>query len=293
MSMLPRSLSSHSEKRRDAATLGARFPPELFPLILDWVDGKLARTCRLVCQYWEEQCRERAFARINLKYSEMKVLDLVLLKYDPAWRHIPSLAEELQNMPIYTQDSKRPWLHLLDPRWRPGSNYNIIAGPFPGRPTIRSIHFDLPRSPPSSFSRGITTLKLESVYFRRFEDTIHLVSELPDLTGLWLQYVRWKEPLPTELPRRRPQLVNKLRYVRFDACKVGEVHESPWFVFASLILFPHVSMGSSLFSVNLVIALEAIFHVPVENKFSYQQIEHTSKRGVGGFMHAIGEPFFV
>lgn len=106
--------------------LGALIPPGLFPLLYGWVDDELARKCRLVCRFWEKQCRKRAFTRMNLK-SEKKVLDLVRFKYDPAWRHIPPFVEEISQMPPYDDKSTRPWLHLLDPRWRIHGSLRIEA----------------------------------------------------------------------------------------------------------------------------------------------------------------------
>lgn len=256
-----KALRSHSHARRDLASLGAQFPPELFRPLCSWVDGKLARTCRRVCRYWERQCRERAFASIDLKRSEKKLLELVRFKYDPAWRHIPSLANKLEDTPAYIDESKRPWLHLLDARWR--REKITIVGPFTGRPTIRSIHFALPRSLPSSFSRGITSLMLDSVNIRRFEDTIRLVSELPDLERLRFEQVRWEESLPTELPRRRPRADrNKLRFVLFIDCKAGEDLESPSLtLFSGFILFLNVYAISSRFSVDVVAIINALLRV--------------------------------
>lgn len=285
-SMTPQSLRSHS----DVTLLAAQALPELFPIVLRWVDDrKLAMKCRLVCRYWEEQCRERAFQWINLRGSEKRVLDLVRLKYKPAWRHIPSLVEELDGLPEYTQ-SIQPWLHLLDPRWRPG--IVTIVGPFPGRRTIRSIHFSLPRSPPSSFSRGIMSLKLDRVKFRHFEDTVDVISGLPDLVALKLEGVSW-ESLPTGLSRRRPPVHrNKLRYSDFYACTAGEEPESPLFIFTSFILFPHVYSGSSLFSVDVVIALEDVLRASADSKSGSVITVHTSKRVAGGFVDQISELFY-
>lgn len=259
--MSPRSLLSRPCERRDAATLGAQVPPELFPLILYWVDvaEELARTCRLVCRYWNKQCRERAFTWTDVNRSQKKVLELVRFKYDPAWRHIPSFVEHIAGMPSYG-DKSPPWLHLLDPRWLSEHGDVVLQGPFAGRRTIQSIHFALPRSVPPSFSRGITSLILARVNFCSFEDTASLISELPDLESLQLWGVTW-ELLPCQLPRRRPRLNrNKLRRISVRRCKVEGV-ESPSFLFPAFSLFPNVHSASSFFSPDTVTTADAILHL--------------------------------
>lgn len=289
-SMPPRSSLSRFDERYGATALGARIPPELFPLLYGWVDGELARKCRLVCRYWEKQCRPRAFASIDLKGREKRVLDLAHFKYDPAWRHIPLLVQEVTDVgtPDYTDKPKAPWLHLLNPRWVKKWSIQLI-GPFPGHPTIRSIHFTLPRSPPPSFSRGITGLMLENVDFRQFEDTACLISELPDLEDLWLKRVTW-ESLPNGLPRRRPRCDrNKLRKINLTDGSVKGA-ESSSFAFTTFALFLSVYSVSSFFSVDVATAVEAVLRI-VRSEPSFFQAIHDPVRGISGAAN-VGELLF-
>lgn len=83
---------------------------------------------------------------------------------------------------------------------------------------MRSIHFAVPRSLPSSFSRGIRSLRLCDIHFRRHEDMTSLVSELPDLQRLDCSYVTFGS-FPAEPLRRRPQKTrNSLKQVSFEQC---------------------------------------------------------------------------
>lgn len=276
--------SSRSGKGR-GATLGAQLPPELFERIYGSMDDlSQVRKCRLVCRYWDRQCRARALANgISLEYSEKRMLDFVRqFKYDPAWQHIPQLVTALKDIPSYRNKAKAPWLHLLDPCLRQG--YLAIVGPFPAHRTIRSIHFTLPRSLPPSASRGITRLVLETVSFRRFEDTTCLVSELPDLEGLGLNKAVWQS-LPTAIHRRRPRdNRNRLRYVDFIDCEVAE-HTSPSFTFAAFTLFLDVYNLSSFLSPEVLATVEAVLRTvrstPRSCSTALSKDRHGNVNGIG------------
>lgn len=212
--------------------------------------------------------------------QERRLLQLLEFKYDPTWRHVPARVEELLLVPDYTYLSKQPWLHLLDPRWhRAGVT---IKGPFPGRRTIRTIHFALPRSAPPSFSRGITRLTLQSVVFRHLRDTACLLSELPDLQILKLDGVTWESP-PTGLPRRRPRTNrNRLRTVIIADSQEDRAVESPSFLFSAFTLFPCVYAASSFFSLPVITAVEAALHVLGTRSIQQFNITHKAVGETGG-----------
>ncbi len=131
--------------------------------------------------------------------------------------------EVIKGVPIYNNQSKFPWLHLLTQLctstqsvWTDSYEQTgriIIDGLFAGgHRTMRSVHFALPRPLPRSLSRGIKILYLEGVECRRFEDLTHLVCELPDLEEFGCIGVDFDSP-PIELPRRPRTNRNKLRKV--------------------------------------------------------------------------------
>ena len=187
-------------------------------------------------------------------------------KHDPAWQYIPLLVKEI-HLPTYTQETNSPWMHLLDSRWKLLVPALWIRGPFPGHRTLRSIHFALPRTLPHSFSRGITYVFLCEVRFRRIEDTICLVSELPDLHTLVLNIVTW-ESLPTELPRRRPRAnrnhLSKIELSTADPKQVDKERVEPSsLAFVALALFLGVYSPSSTFllPLDVLAAIQAAFQL--------------------------------
>lgn len=192
-------------------------------------------------------------------------------------------------IPGYDDKSTRPWLHLLNPRWR--INWIVVWGPFVGRRTIRSIHFTLPRSVPPSFSQGIRQLWLYEVNFCHFNDTACLVSELPDLVNLDLERVTC-ESLPTQLPRRRPRADrNKLQRIDVVDCKVKGA-ESPSFLFPVFTLFSNVYSVSSFFSPDLLTTAEAVLLL-ASNKSKNLNITHMPEGEIHGRVDHICEFFVV
>lgn len=279
--------SPRSGQRQDGAASGTWIPPELFKNIYGWWDGKLARTCRLVCRYWDSQCRDRAFAEISLGYSEGRMLDVVRqFKLSPAWRHIPPLVNAIERVPEYNNRSRVPWLHLLDPRWGDGARLTIV-GPFPGHQSLRSIHFCLPRSPPPAFSPRFTRLVLKQVSFRRFEDSACLLSGLPNLEELSLVNAIWQS-LPAELPRRRPRVHrNKLRSISFENCKVAGL-VLPSFAFAAFTFFLSIYPPSSLLSADAItvfaLVLRAVNTTPDEFRIRLNRDTDGCANGFGKFL---------
>ena len=139
------------------------------------------------------------FEQIDIKESPERVHALWkrtrAAAVDPASLALRRHAKAIVRVPGQTAKTieEAPWLHLLveassslnsvwahqdsDPYQLYMSTEELPAKYGP----LRSVHVGLPRSVPRSFSRGIKGLDLSGQHFRRFEDFLHLVSELPDL----------------------------------------------------------------------------------------------------------------
>lgn len=244
--------SSHSRKPPVTAE---ELPPELFERIWVTDDRKTLSKCGQVCRYWASQCRPRLFKTINLA-PPPRVLDF----RDPACLFMPYVEGFLPlEYDILSWKFKFPWLHILTQTWG-GKSFPVYveglrySGSLPGGlKTIRSVHFSVPRLPlPQLFTRGIRTLELTHVRLGRFEDTTHLVCELPDLEEYRFMRVT-RESFPTEPPRRRPRS-NRNKLSRFEHStgydwKLKIEDKSPCTRAAAVVhLFPSVHDTSSFFS---------------------------------------------
>lgn len=246
-----------------------RMPQELFETICNAaVNGSW--TLRLVCQYWNSQCTPHLCERIDIRGMPERVRELWRFKNEAVSKIIPHV-KVVENVPDYDIHSSSPWLHILSQAcastrsmWEhKGQRSSIsIRGPFSGgHQTIRSIHFALGRSPPPSFSRGITVVVLTNVRFCRFGDLIHLACELPDLEELSCQYYSKFDSLPTELPRRRPRTArNKLRMVNVWHC-IPDVEETPAYALAVCTLFLSVYNAASFFSEDEITVIHALLQL--------------------------------
>lgn len=285
-------MSSRSGEKAADATLGRKLPGELLKHICMSAGSiDLAGSFRLVCRYWDNQCRSYAWESVNLRFEEGRMADLIRFKYDPAWKRTIQTVKEINHIPEYNNQTKVQWLHLFDPNWNWGPVDSLhIVGPFPEYRTFRTVHFTLPRRPPPSCSRIITRLTLRNVNFLRFEDTACLVSDLHNLERLIFWTVEW-ESLPTEPPRQRPRANrNRLRNVRFIDCGItGD--ESPSFAFAVFTLFLNVYLVSSqsFFPEDILAVyerlLQSVRSTP-QGTFS-MELSHATKTHVNG----LGELF--
>ena len=242
LSTHPPSTSSLPGARQHTTNMAAhRLPPELLRYICQAADSD-SWSCRLVCRYWNTQCTHRVFEQIDIKKSPERVRALWrrtrALAVDPASLALRRHAKAIVCVPGQNAKTieKAPWLHLLveassslnsvwthqdspdtDPYQLQMKMYRLPAKH--GR--IRSVHVGLPRSIPRSFSRGIKTLILRQGRFRRFEDWLHLVSELPDLE--WVSRDADFDMFQPEIPRRRPRTIrNQLRSVTIGASWVSD-----------------------------------------------------------------------
>lgn len=157
--------------------------------------------------------------------------------------HIKTIASP--SVPYYNSKSEFPFAHLLAQTGIPYPQILGFHGPFrKGHRTIRSIHFAVPRSLPSSFSRGIRKLSLDKIHFQRSEDLMSLVSELPDLEGLWYDAVTFGS-YPIELPRRPRKNRNSLRSFQSFACE-GAAEENKELGYLLLALNPFLAVYNSV-----------------------------------------------
>lgn len=242
---------------------GTDLPPELFRYICQGAGGR-STSFRLVCKYWEQQCRPFVFAEITVQRSPQRVLDLMDLIKDPACRILPHV-KTIGWIPFYTTMSEFPFLHLLGQTSIP-SRVVTVEGPFrKGHRTMRSIHFAVPRTLPSCFSRGITSLDLTHIHFQRPEDLMSLVSELPDLEEvscgrMWGNMTVTFGSDPTErLPRRPRKSRNNLKHVRITKTPAEDDKElRPGYARFALYPFMAVYDSASFFDDNQVAVICAL-----------------------------------
>ncbi|KAF7792863.1 hypothetical protein EIP86_003964 [Pleurotus ostreatoroseus] len=162
-------------------------PEELFAYILSSYNKRALAKCSQVCRYWAEKCRPRLFQSLSLRKSPQRVFEFVQFQRDPDCKFLPYL-KTLRNLPVNEVASKQrpgPWMHVLAQAWDGDavSETVRIHGPVgESVVNIRSVHFSVARSPlPLHFSRNISKLLLNNIHFRRFEDSVRMACELPDL----------------------------------------------------------------------------------------------------------------
>lgn len=217
----------------------ADIPPDLFEKILEhlkWHPHSDLVRYALVCRYWNIKCREALFGDPELRSREdaVHLLELMEIPTRGVSSYVGGVeVEEPQAV------SGTPWLHLVaiidDRRTRlqqPYTNISLkLEGPLPAGHRMRSIHHGLPRSMPGHFSCLIYRLSLTDIHFKKLDDLMHLVWEMPDLVKLYCERVTW-ESLPTALPRRKPRSEsrNTLFSVKISQCGPRKVEASVWLV---------------------------------------------------------------
>lgn len=214
---------------------------ELFERILGYMhiegeDGAAQYTnielgyCPLVCRYWAQRCQPKIFCEIEIRCAE-DARQLLAMLERPGSR-IAQYIEVLRLSPLWYEPTwfavstfMTPWFHFMRLlHAKLGSCYYslFLAGPRPGgMRTLRSIHWNLPRTFPAH-SRGLRTLRLYRIEFHSFRDLVHLLDELPDLRELHCEYLTWVLAPPlTTLRANRPRTTS-LESVRLSHCPCGE-----------------------------------------------------------------------
>lgn len=240
-------LSLAGASRDPGFSRAAALPQELFKSICNQADS-YSWSFRLVSRYWSRQCHPQIFKETFARSPE-RIHQLWAHRMNPLMQQL----ELIRGVPYYDENSKFPWLHRLTQLcnstrsvWMDEEDNLggiLIQGRFASKfGHIRSVHFALPRSLPRSLSRGIKSLDLYGITFRRFEDLTHLVCELPNLEELKCDCDKL-DPPPIELPRRPRTNRNKLSKVRIWD---NEMRLVP--VPSALMLFLSVYAAPSFFS---------------------------------------------
>lgn len=284
---------AHIDERPAAAL---RVPPELFEYICDAANSD-SWPCRLVCRYWNKLCTPRVLERTNAKKSPEQLREIWRFSRGPqasGWH-----MKAIYRVPIYDEKAKFPWIHLLtqirvEAGWSvknrtrdsstlwtaPIKNIIHINGPFSsGNQTFRSVHLTLPRSLPPSLSRGIRTVYLLDIKFRRFEDLTHLACELPDLETLACFGASFGS-VTTQLPHRRPR-ANRNKLTTFVVRLRTTSEDVPRaYGFAMLTLYLSVYDPASFFSedeVAVILALLPLMQID-DQALQYDHHEYCTKR---------------
>ena len=191
------SLPSRVDVAAVALATGADIPPELFDVILDCLDFWDKRTlgaCARVCLYWASKCQPRLFERPQLNSRE-DILPLCQFERTPRSDRLPRLRSSCI---ASTTVSSPPWLHHMSVSHKTWTRNNSVDldGPLPPQRTLRSVHFQLPRTSPQ-FSTNILQLRLTNVHFNHFDDLAHLMSDLRYLWQFRGEKLTWSlEPQP-------------------------------------------------------------------------------------------------
>ena len=193
---------------------GSKLPSELVQQILDELraDPSLSKhdqaVYSTVCRHWADAIRPHIFQDIGINSRE-SLIALSALTEHPASR-AKSYIDRVTLVPTVSSSKAAPFLHLLTIHvghrvdGTTTSQIRIqlkITGPLPQHysNTMRSIHWQLPRTVPRVCSFGIARLILENISFKTFYDLLNVVLELPTLTKFEGTSLMW----PEFEPRRR------------------------------------------------------------------------------------------
>lgn len=238
------------------AATAADIPPELFESILSFLDengntGKLSNgrflnyvsitkqdlgSISLVCRHWATICRMKIFKRITLRSREdvYQLLSFLTTPASSLGRFVGTFRAENPHKP--QNERSEPWLHLIptlfpaviaqrkypdrhrtyDYQGYVHVTVDMTGTPQPVNGPMRSMHNLLPRAYPD-FSAGVWHLVLTDIHFRAFNDLIHIVGEMRDLTHLACTRVTWDQPPTLMLPLRR-LLLTSLFDVEMSEC---------------------------------------------------------------------------
>lgn len=182
-------------------TTGADIPQELFDNILDHCldDHKTFRNdvkaLRLVCRRWEALSLPKMFQTITLRNHQAAATLSTLLDLRKA--HTRLAAYPVQDvglrMDLRQAEGWRPWVDL--PRLLPKLTLIswtklTISGPLPAGRRLTSVYLSLPsRSLWSPLP--IKILVLDNIHFRKLDDLIRLLRELPCLVWVSGSDITW------------------------------------------------------------------------------------------------------
>ena len=225
--MPPPKVEDHADTRYATA---AEIPPELYDLILDFLegerngddyDGKQADRNRvvvdqcelgrlgLVCWSWAGMCQAKLFQLLILRSQN----DFRKLEMLASHRH-SRISQYIENLQLEAYGRARPWIHTICLKVFPGytSSKREVGPQFPnyeghfldlnggdGFAVLKQgLHAALPRRVPETFSQGITNLILRVMELPGMGEVVRLSRALPSLQELYFWDVTWAAPPSTD-----------------------------------------------------------------------------------------------
>lgn len=191
----------------------ADLPPELFPLILDylptndqgrewnverevWVRDMMS--CSLVCLYWANLCRLYLFSRHKVEINSLaEFLTLESYAADGCTRLVP-LYDVIPRFTVEQTWDSAAWCYRISKSRLRALRWSdlVLSGPVPShlpRAAYRSPHWSLPRSMPSCYLPS-TIVTLRDIHFPCLSDLLALLSHFKHSEGyITLERVTWAE----------------------------------------------------------------------------------------------------
>lgn len=204
----------------------ADIPPELFPLILDYIrtdnSGEYERkrdvwvrdmmSCSLVSLYWANRCRDYLFHNESLVVQSLTdFLTLESYAANGSTRLVP-VYSLIQHLDIKQTWGSTAWCYricrsrLLDLHKRATTQEPnlILAGPIPphlSAAAYRSPLWSLPRSMPS-YHLPLAKVTLRDIQFPCLSDLVALLRHFQHLNAIALESVTWSKD-DVQIPFRR------------------------------------------------------------------------------------------
>lgn len=190
----------------------ADLPPELFPLILDylrtdnrgyeeyirevWVRDMMS--CSLVCLYWANRCREYLFRGHEVVIKSLaEFLTLESYATDGCTRVVP-FYDVIRRFTVEQTWDSAAWCYRISTSCliRSGETRLVLSGPVPShlpRAAYRSPHWSLPRSMPSPYL-PFTNVTLRDIHFPCLSDLLALLRHFKHSEcDIILERVTWAE----------------------------------------------------------------------------------------------------
>lgn len=199
---------------------GAHIPPELLPLILEYVgtgdrgEGEVwdrnegegprdLQSCSLVCVDWANRCRPVVFGRPITMRSQKDMESLDFYAKHGSKRLVP-IAHWIWKWTLEQTWALRSWCHLrYNSSFRlpnpdghhPDGKHLELRGPVPSSlpvSALHSPHWSFPRSMPACYT-PFTTLYLTDIHFPSLSSLFKLVRHFKSLSQLYLEKITWDQ----------------------------------------------------------------------------------------------------
>ena len=204
----------------------SNIPPELFPLILDYIgtdergDGSLSerrdrglwswQACSLVCLYWANHCRRYIFYYLinNLRSKEQMAAlrRLISSKGSQRLASVASLVARPTLRVEQTWDSWS-WIHHVHPLPLKNTTCHLtLRGPVPGKLPVsayHSPHWSLPRTMPAQYT-PYANCHLKDIEFPSFRDLALLLKHFKKASSFSFENLMWPPAENNDLIRIRP-----------------------------------------------------------------------------------------